>query len=550
MLRIKLISPLDKVFLDSRHEGFAAMKKLSMLRNERMSLQLIMTDDNAAAPHRRFVGLRPDGVFAPYTSFRTVEMIPSCLPAYPGRSDESYLRTEPGLYPDLLAPLQMRGAVPCVQGQLRSVWIDINTSGELPAGNYNFSVLVSDGGQEMRVNVPIEIIGADLPEQELRVTQWFHCDCLASYYNVPVFSERHWEIIENFVRTAVSNGINMLLTPIFTPPLDTYIGGERPTVQLTGVRLTDSGYEFDFSRLDRWIDMCDRCGVKYFEISHLFTQWGAAHAPKIVADTPDGERRIFGWDTDAAGEEYTSFLRAFLTAFLAHMRARGDDRRCYFHLSDEPKAAQLEQYLKAKATVADLLEGYPVMDALSDYEFYKTGAVAMPIPSSNHIEPFIEGGVSPLWTYYCCGQNQNVSNRFFAMPGARTRFIGTQFWKYRVFGFLQWGYNFYYNQGSYDPINPYLDSTGNYFVPSGDAYSVYPAADGTALESIRIIQFRQGIDDLGAMTLAESIVGREKVLASIEELTGDIVFSRCVCDSTVMHAVRERVNRLISENLR
>ena len=232
------------------------------------------------------------------------------------------------------------------------------------------------------------------------------------------------------------------------------------------------------------------------------------------------------------------------------MRARGDDRRCYFHLSDEPKAAQLEQYLKAKATVADLLEGYPVMDALSDYEFYKTGAVAMPIPSSNHIEPFIEGGVSPLWTYYCCGQNQNVSNRFFAMPGARTRFIGTQFWKYRVFGFLQWGYNFYYNQGSYDPINPYLDSTGNYFVPSGDAYSVYPAADGTALESVRIIQFRQGIDDLGAMTLAESLVGREKVLASIEELTGDIVFSRCVCDSTVMHAVRERVNRLISENLR
>ena len=166
----------------------------------------------------------------------------------------------------------------------------------------------------MRVNVPIEIIGAALPEQELRVTQWFHCDCLASYYNVPVFSERHWEIIENFVRTAVSNGINMLLTPIFTPPLDTYIGGERPTVQLTGVRLTDSGYEFDFSRLDRWIDMCDRCGVKYLEISHLFTQWGAAHAPKIVADTPDGERRIFGWDTAAAGEEYTTFLRAILTA--------------------------------------------------------------------------------------------------------------------------------------------------------------------------------------------------------------------------------------------
>ena len=120
------------------------------------------------------------------------------------------------------------------------------------------------------------------------------------------------------------------------------------------------------------------------------------------------------------------------------------------------------------------------------------------------------------------------------------------FYKFNVFGFLQWGYNFYYNQGSYDPINPYLDSTGNYFVPSGDAYSVYPARDGTALESIRIIQFRQGIDDLRAMKLAETLVGRDTVIGAVEELTGEILFSRCVCDSAVMHAVRERVNRLIA----
>lgn len=549
MLRIKFISSLDKVFLDSRFEDFAALPRLSMLKNERQSVQLIITDDSPASPHRRFVRLRPDGVFAPYTALRTVEMIPSYMPAYPGKTDAGYLRTSPGLYPDLLAPLQMRGAVPCVPGQLRSVWIDIDPSGDLPAGNYTFSVLVGDGADRVRLTLPIEMIGADLPKQELRFTQWFHCDCLAVYYNVPVFSERHWEIIESFVRTAVRNGVNMLLTPVFTPPLDTYVGGERPTVQLTGVKKNENGYEFDFSLLDRWIDMCDRCGIEYFEISHLFTQWGAEHAPKVIADTPGGKQRIFGWDTDAAGEEYTRFIRAFLSAFLSHMRARGDDSRCYFHLSDEPDAAHLEQYLKAKATVADLLEGYPVMDALSDFEFYKTGATAMPIPASNRIEPFIEGGVAPLWTYYCCGQSQNVSNRFFAMPGARTRYMGTQLYKFRVFGFLQWGYNFYFNQGSCDPINPYADSTGNYFVPSGDAFSVYPAADGTALESIRMIQFREGIDDLRAMKQAEALAGREAVLSAIEAITGEIRFSRCVCDSALMHEVRERINRIIADNL-
>lgn len=550
MLRYKLLSSLDKPFLDSKLDDFTPLRKLTMLRNESISVQLVLTDDSAAAPHRRFVGIKIEGVFAPYATKRTLESVPSAMPAYPGRSDENYLRTTPGLYPDLLAPMQMNGSATCVPGQLHSVWIDIDPMGALPAGNYNLTVVLSDGAVTERAQLAVEVIAADLPEQALRVTEWFHCDCLASYYGVPVFSERHWEIIENFVRTAVRNGINMLLTPVFTPPLDTHIGGERPTVQLTGVKRTADGWEFDFSRLDRWIDMCDRCGVKYFEISHLFTQWGALHAPKIVAETDEGEKKIFGWDTDATSDEYTAFIRAFLGAFLAHMRARGDDSRCYFHISDEPNAAHLEQYLKAKATVSDLLDGYPVMDALSDYEFYKTGAVTTPIPANNHIEPFIEGGVEPLWTYYCCGQGIGVSNRFLAMPGARTRYIGVQFYKYRVFGFLQWGYNFYYNQGSYDPVNPYVDSTGNYFVPSGDAYSVYPATDGTALESMRIVQFREAIDDLRAMELAGSLAGRDAVIAAIEELTGEVVFSRCVCDSAVMLAIRERINSIIADNVK
>lgn len=550
MLRYKLLSSLDKPFLDSKLDDFTPLRKLTMLRNERISVQLVLTDDSAAAPHRRFVGIKIEGVFAPYATKRTLESVPSAMPAYPGRSDENYLRTTPGLYPDLLAPMQMNGSAACVPGQLHSVWIDIDPMGALPAGNYNLTVVLSDGAVTERAQLAVEVIAADLPEQALRVTEWFHCDCLASYYGVPVFSERHWEIIENFVRTAVRNGINMLLTPVFTPPLDTHIGGERPTVQLTGVKRTADGWEFDFSRLDRWIDMCDRCGVKYFEISHLFTQWGALHAPKIVAETDEGEKKIFGWDTDATSDEYTAFIRAFLGAFLAHMRARGDDSRCYFHISDEPNAAHLEQYLKAKATVSDLLDGYPVMDALSDYEFYKTGAVTTPIPANNHIEPFIEGGVEPLWTYYCCGQGIGVSNRFLAMPGARTRYIGVQFYKYRVFGFLQWGYNFYYNQGSYDPVNPYVDSTGNYFVPSGDAYSAYPATDGTALESMRIVQFREAIDDLRAMELAGSLAGRDAVIAAIEELTGEVVFSRCVCDSAAMLAIRERINSIIADNVK
>ena len=388
----------------------------------------------------------------------------------------------------------------------------------------------------------------------------FHYDCLATYYNVEIFSERHWEIIENFIKTFVKCGNNTLLTPVFTPPLDTYVGGERPTVQLVGVTLDAEGkYTFDFSLLTKFMDMADRLGIKYFEISHFFTQWGAAHAPKVMATTPDGYKRIFGWDSDATGEEYNTFIRQFITELLDFLKARGDDKRCFFHISDEPNIDHLEQYMKSKSQVLDLLEGYVIMDALSKVDFYREGVIKNPIPSNNHIEDFLEAyaeeGREGLWTYYCCGQNRHVSNRFFGSPGARTRYIGTQFYRYKIGGFLQWGYNFYNNQGSYDAINPYVDSTGNYFVPSGDTYSVYPAQDGTALESMRILHFREGLDDMRALYLAESLVGRERVLEVIEpivkEMTDEnIVFARCIDRSSDMMKLREKIDEIVIANLK
>jgi hypothetical protein len=361
-----------------------------------------------------------------------------------------------------------------------------------------------------------------------------------------VWSERHWEIVESFVRTARHGGINLLLTPVFTPPLDTAIGGERRTTQLVGVEKRGAEYAFDFSLLDRWIEMCDRCGIRYFEISHLFTQWGATHAPKIMA-TVDGEyKKLFGWETDATGEEYTCFLRTFLQAFLSHMKARGDDRRCFFHISDEPNLTQLADYRAAKAVVADLLEGYPIMDALSSYEFYETGAVEHPIPSSNHIEPFLANGVPDLWTYYCVGQAIDVSNRFIAMPAWRTRCIGMQLYKYNIKGFLQWGYNFYNNRHSGDPVNPYCDASAGHSFPAGDAYSVYPAADGTAMESTRFVVFHEALQDLRAMKLCERYYGHDAVVAELERVFGgEITFKTCTYSAEMTLRIRETVNEMI-----
>ena len=545
MIKTALISSLEKCFPDQKIEDFKPLAALSVLNNERFSVQLLFRSE---PDHAGRAIVRVDGALAPFATVRFVKNIRVDIPTFPGCDDGNYLRTEPGLYPDLLQPLHYGGAVSIMKDQTQSAWVEFDLDGSVAAGTYPCAITLVDGlGNEVaKESFEVRVIGASLPEQELILTQWFHTDCLANYYRVDAWSEEHWRIVENFAATAKKNGINLLLTPIFTPALDTTVGGERTTVQLIDVCKNGDTYSFGYDKLDRWIDMCDRVGIKYFEIAHLFTQWGAAHAPKVMA-TVDGEyKKIFGWETEAAGKDYSTFLRTFLPDFLAHMKARGDDQRCYFHISDEPNTEQLESYKAAKAVVADILEGYPIMDALSNFEFFKQGIVPLPIPSNDHIAPFIEAEVPNLWTYYCCGQCVNVSNRLMAMPSWRNRSIGYQMYKYDIAGFLQWGYNFYNTCGSVDPINPFVDACGEYWVPGGDTYSVYPGLDGTAWESLRIIVFHEALQDIRAMKLAEKYYGKDAVIAAAEEILGEIRFDRCATCADSILAMREKINGMIA----
>ena len=556
MLRTKLTSSLENCFVDANINDYPALSRLSALKNERISFQLICTFDSPEDLIRYWYNIKLTGTLAKYATVREVRSVPVTL-AVPLAIRESvfdnYLRTEPGLYPDLIMPLRYNDRISAVRGLLSTAWIEIDLrehADEIEAGEAELAVELICGDVAATETLTIDIIDALLPPQETTVTQWFHCDCLANYYNCEVWSEEHWRIVENFARTAKSNGINLLLTPLLTPSLDTAVGGERTTNQLVKITKTGDDYEFDFSLVDRWVDMCDSIGIKYFEISHLFTQWGAEHAPKVMA-TVDGEyKRIFGWETDAISDEYIGFVRKLLVAFIDHMKTHGNDKRCYFHISDEPNRDHLEHYLALKNKLSDILEGYVVMDALSNYEFYSMGATQCPIPSSNHIQPFIDNNTPNLWVYYCIGQWKDVSNRYLSMPSWRNRSIGMQMFKYDVVGFLQWGYNFYNTQFSYDAINPYLDLNGDSWSPAGDTFSVYPAADGTAYESLRIIVFYEALQDIRAMKLAAKLCGKDTVVKAIEDALGKTVaFDVCARSADEMLRVRQAVNDLIKSNI-
>ena len=558
MFNAKIVSSLQKCFIDERTEDKPELHRLTAYKNETVKFQLVYRADGVPSQFRGFaqVGVTTDlssGGRPAKTTVRCVEQVAALMPVLPKFCDDDYLRKTPGLYPDVLVPARNGSQTPVCEEETRALWIEcVPSKAGFDPGDHRITVTLTLKDVVLcEKTLELHIVDAELPRQELIFTQWFHCDCLASYYNVPVFSAKHWKIIENYIKTAADNGMNMILTPVLTPPLDTHIGGERLTVQLVDVTVTEDGYVFGFGKLEKWVRICKKCGIEYYEISHLFTQWGAGHAPKVIADVNGRKERIFGWETDSCGKEYRAFLKAFIPALIAELKKLGVDKNCRFHISDEPSAAQLEVYKKAKSGVSKLLKGYPVMDALSSVDYYRDGVVEHPVPACDHIEPFYEAGVPDLWTYYCCGQHTDVPNRFIAMPSYRNRIIGFLFYKYDIKGFLQWGYNFYNNQGSYYPINPYISSACDYFGQAGDGFSVWPAQDGTAYESIRIRVFAEALDDLRALKLCESIYGREKTVQLLEEgLERPLRFADWPKSEEYILKTRERIDRAVEEGLK
>ena len=563
MINAKIISNLDKAMINGRFEDYAAIDRLSALRGERISFQ-VLCELNVHEWGNNFSKLFApslSGALARYATVRRVCHVPA---TNNGRAtpDADYMTTAPCLMPDILMPLSYRGAVVLPPYNLVSLWVDL----EIPAdcaeiGESPLCVTLTpcaigqmhSAGEEgtpgaVTCTLTVDIIDAALPAQRILFTQWFHSDCLANYYRVENWSDAHFEIIEKFARTAKKNGFRMLFTPLISPPLDNAY--DTRDLQLADVTKTEDGYTFGWDKLDRFIEIVDRVGIEFFEIGHLFTQGGAARATKVMG-TVNGEYvRLFPKETPCDDPEYTKFLRAMLTSFLSHMKARGDDRRCYFHISDEPNGEQLECYMRAKATVADLLEGYPLMDALSHYEYYESGAVETPIVLLDHLHEFIEHGVKGLFTYNCCAPDRFYSNRFLAMTLSRNRSISLLLYKFEIAGFLHWGYNFYNNSGSADCINPFLDTSSGDMFPSGDPFSVYPGDGGEPLESMRLLTFHEALQDLSAYELCESLYSREEVISVLEEeIGGEIKTTTYINDAAPMQKLRERINAMIKAKI-
>ena len=519
MFLAKQISSLHKVReFDSL--SMNEITKETVLRGERFTYQISMRSDAPVIGN-----IKIESPLLDHLKFYKVEQSVMDAPVIDRIQEIGYITTEPGLMPDLLLPLDNNGYLTLNMAG-KTVWIEVNIPNDFPAGEYTikFSYETFDFNNPdaphaiiATKTMTIEVLPLAKKEQSLIYTRWFYADCIADYHNVPIWSDAHFDLVEAYIREAVDVGINMILVPIHTPPLDTAIGTFRPCVQLVDIEKKGEKYIFGFEKLRRFIQICKRQGVRYYEMAHMFSQWGAKCAANIMVEENGVKSYMFGWRVASTAPEYIEFLKQYISALSAKLEQLGIAENTYYHISDEPTIDKIDAYRTAVETIRPLIGNAHTFDALSSREFYEEGLVECPVTAVAHMNEFLALNVPNQWTYYCCDPQMVYTNSLMAMPSCRTRILGVLIYKYDIKGFLHWGFNFYNSVVSYYKINPYVTSSCDGRLPSGDPYIVYPAKDG-AYPSIRGKVTYEAIGDMDLCRTLEEYIGRDEVIKLIDNV--------------------------------
>lgn len=544
------VSSLEKVRAQDSLKRDEIHKK-TVLAGERLSYQICMKSD-----------LRMDAVVSLESELSEAVRLYLVQDAYidlPTREvdmeGEDYMTLEQGFMPDILVPMEEQGFRMRITPDTSTIWVKVDIPKDAPAGDYRVTVKIAPAEEQFLTGntftfsrtMDIQVIPTVLPEQKLIYTRWFYADCVAVQHNVEIYSEEHWNLIDRYIAAAADVGVNMILVPIHTPPLDTAIGITRPCVQLVDIEKKGDSYEFSFEKFRRFIDICKKNGIRYFELAHMFSQWGAKCAPNIMVTENGKKDYLFGWHVAADSEEYVAFLKQYIAAISAELVREGISEQTYFHISDEPTLESMETYKTASDIMRPLIGDSKTFDALSNYDFYEKGLIECPVTSVGHIHEFLEHDIENQWAYYCCGPEKVFPNSFLAMPSHRVRVLGYLLYKYDIKGFLHWGLNFYNGCVSRYPINPYVTTSGDKTFPSGDPFIVYPGRD-SVYPSIRGEVTYEAVQDMDICFALEKQIGRDAVVAMIDDAAGrDLRFDDYPKNKEFLEGLRSRMVEKIEE---
>jgi len=272
-------------------------------------------------------------------------------------------------------------------GAVQPIWIKVHVPADAAPGDYEGTLTVQAQGLNNKglevgaVNVPVRlrVIGWTLPEPRdylphLGLVQ--SPESVALQYKVPLWSQKHWELIEKSWALMGEAGNKYVVIPLITR---TNFGNSEGMVRW--VKDGTGGYTHDFSLFDRYLDLAQKYTKPDVVCIYIWDKymaslsWGTRPVPGVGAkvtrlDPATGQVSEMEGPTfeDPAAK---AFWKPVLDEVVARLKKRGLDKHMMFGIYCERAPS--------KGTVSLLKELQPGVPWIENAHGYYGGLQGVPV---------------------------------------------------------------------------------------------------------------------------------------------------------------------------
>lgn len=372
---------------------------------------------------------------------------------------------EKGWHPDPLIPV--KNGVNIGAGDVcRSFWITVYAPTGTKPGEYSAAIAIrADGTKEITADIKCRVWDFELPVvSHLKTHSWDEIEYYRDFYNLDEFPP---EWYQRFCGLLLKNRFNPGSAGV------NYVS-QKP----------DSKGEYDFSRVEKILGYCIDHGLTRFSIIQM----------KKGLYTPE-----------EAEEAYK-----FAGAYVKFLRTKGWLDKALVELWDEPTDLEWP-YIKERAERLKKIDPDLRLQLFAEggpYDFWDKSTdkyglnnlinIWAPVNIIESPETQAKGG--EIWTYFCTLARECAPNFYIECPAIYQRSIAWYCWMYGVNGFEHWSSNYFWrNVHKGSPMEqkwpnvPWDSRTYYYF--NGEGQLLYPGPDGVPYSSIRLENFRDGMED-------------------------------------------------------
>ena len=435
-------------------------------------------------------------IAARHVSLRVADTVPVTNPDMP--------HAPPRLLFDPLLPFPQDGFV-LSPGANSLLWLTVFAPAATPAGRYEGSLVLSaDNGDAVTIALKVLVYDVNLA---LRVVErpevgfWQSFGHIAAAYDLPLWSEQWWVLVEAFLTDMADLGQTVVQVG------RGYFDWRRGP---------DGRWSFDFTRFDRYVELCTRLGITGpIEYVQMFD----ARGDTLVHYTDSTGRR---WEQIANPGDalFDDAWSAFAAALARHCREKDWLERLYICTDDEASDSYGPPTLERFRHCVILLRR-------ADAAHRTVAAVECPKAFSALVDdidrPIIRLG-SPIHETQALRTLRDRGGRVEAHIGARPprpntfitsgsvepRVLGWIVWREQLAGLHRWSYVNW-------PPDVFTDPAGGSAAPPGDRFLVYPGDDGP-LASVRRERLRDGLGDYRLLQMTDYYMQRARTAQQRETL--------------------------------